>query len=626
MVVVPRMLPAVLAACVGAASVSGQVTTLKTPEAELVNRWFAEGTAAGNEGDLYDNRDRGHSELGIANYPQLERVSYTAEERAANANWALPRVVREGPVIANASLSASAAEGGSLARQAYMTPQYRGLLPKLYRGGTLFVCPEHRDHDPGENGVGGYGDLYPANTPYLIISQGSSGSDRAFINAFTLTLAAFRPEVKRRLQRSGLLGPTVQMIFRMSNRNLAGPEDYLTGLAHPTVFEGRNVDALKMVKMAQGMTLDRLPPFVELEVLDPADGPGEKVWDSHSAVVRVHRGLARDLVMTVSAELSESPTGEELKFHWVVLRGDAERIEIAPRDGGKVAEITVPWHPRRPLGPESPLRTNRVDIGVIAQNAHYYSAPAFISVVSLPNEMRAYDEEGRLLDVGYDAGSTAMITSGGAMGADHPVSDKVALFDALESGVKGLGGRLLQKELKPAELAFLRRTGREFRLAAARATRERQRIKPLLDEAEVAWKAAQQVRSARARALKEARAADATNSTPETKEAVAVALDAEKAAAADYGAKSVARNALRTELAGLSKPLADLLERRDPSLGASADQVTRRALASLRDTPDLYPTHANLIDLQPGADDAEFKGALARASRLGFSIGTNPVR
>ena len=58
-------------------------------------------------------------------------------------------------------------------RQAYMNPRYREFLYKLYRGGNLFVFPEHRDHDPGENGVGGFGDLYPANTPYVVISQGN---------------------------------------------------------------------------------------------------------------------------------------------------------------------------------------------------------------------------------------------------------------------------------------------------------------------------------------------------------------------------------------------------------------------------------------------------------------------
>ncbi len=43
----------------------------------------------------------------------------------------------------------------------------------------------------------GYGDLYPTNTPYLIISQGSSGSDQPFMRAIPFTLAASAPRSRR---------------------------------------------------------------------------------------------------------------------------------------------------------------------------------------------------------------------------------------------------------------------------------------------------------------------------------------------------------------------------------------------------------------------------------------------
>ena len=55
-----------------------------------------------------------------------------------------------------------------------------------------------------------YGDVYPANTPYVITSQGSSGSDQVFLSAVACTLAAFRPETKELLVRTGTLMPTVQ--------------------------------------------------------------------------------------------------------------------------------------------------------------------------------------------------------------------------------------------------------------------------------------------------------------------------------------------------------------------------------------------------------------------------------
>ena len=90
---------------------------------------------------------------------------------------------------------------------AYYTQRF-GLvfLHDGYTKNNLYIYPEHHDHDPGHNGIfvlpsgareEGYGDLYPTNTPYLIISQGSSYTDLPFMRMMPSVLAAFRPEVKR---------------------------------------------------------------------------------------------------------------------------------------------------------------------------------------------------------------------------------------------------------------------------------------------------------------------------------------------------------------------------------------------------------------------------------------------
>ena len=56
------------------------------------------------------------------------------------------------------------------------------------------------------------------------------------------------------------------MILRQSNKHLTKPEEYLTGKAHPSVFEGGWVDTLKMVKLAHDIRLDNIPPLVQLRV------------------------------------------------------------------------------------------------------------------------------------------------------------------------------------------------------------------------------------------------------------------------------------------------------------------------------------------------------------------------
>jgi hypothetical protein len=136
-----------------------------------------------------------------------------------------------------------------------------------YVNNNIYVYPEHRDYDPGHNGRGGYGDLFPTNTPYLVISQGSSGSDRVFLQAFIGAMAAFKPDVKKKLVQEKILMPTLQMIFRSSYKRVEKPEDYLTGKAHPVVFNGRYIDAVKIVNKAQDMNMDEIPPFVALKVI-----------------------------------------------------------------------------------------------------------------------------------------------------------------------------------------------------------------------------------------------------------------------------------------------------------------------------------------------------------------------
>jgi hypothetical protein len=48
------------------------ITTSKGPLGDLLRKWSAEGAAAGNDGDWYDNRDRGHSGLRHRSVPATE--------------------------------------------------------------------------------------------------------------------------------------------------------------------------------------------------------------------------------------------------------------------------------------------------------------------------------------------------------------------------------------------------------------------------------------------------------------------------------------------------------------------------------------------------------------------------
>lgn len=382
--------------------------------AKLLNQWYLEGTAAGNKGDWYDNRDRKHSTISVGLYPQLKVHSYTEDEKKARTDWGFQSRLLPKVVFGNSSTAGTVQAGGSLARHVYNT-QANGLnfLYGQYRSNNLYIYPEHRDHDPGNNGLNGHGDLFSTNSPYLISSQGSSSSDKPFLNAFIQTSAAFHPDVKEFLVHSRVLMPTLQAIFRQSNKAVQQPGDYLTGAAHPTVFKGKNIDALKMIHMAHDMRKKTIPPLVELVVIDDdilqhknnyLDKKRKEVHaETPAAIARIFRRADSKMRLTVSAEQSKEIFNRKLKFHWVVLRGDPSSVKIKERLDGSVAEITVTHPSRRQVTLNSRLLSNRIDIGVFASHGDVYSTPAFITVYGLDNERRIHDNLGRLHSIHYQA-------------------------------------------------------------------------------------------------------------------------------------------------------------------------------------------------------------------------------
>ena len=173
----------------------------------------AQQSANGFTGILYDNRDRGHSRLAPELFPRLTHLVYGPALRDAGADQGLAGAfLLPAAVIGNSSTAVTAGPfARSLPRLAMTTGGGPAASARLYRNDHLYVYPEHRDHDAA--------DLFPANWPYMVISQGSSRSDRAFLQAFVATLAAFPTDTFAAMRAEGLVAPTLQMILR---RNLAG--------------------------------------------------------------------------------------------------------------------------------------------------------------------------------------------------------------------------------------------------------------------------------------------------------------------------------------------------------------------------------------------------------------------
>lgn len=395
---------------------TGEVINGHGRAGELVRQWFKDGIAAGNHGDFYDNHDRDHSNLKFADFPQLTRIEFSAEAKQRVLDHGFQRHFTYNAVtIGNSSTAMTQGPyWRSQARLGYTNPALMAVLDSQYSSNQLYLYPEHRDHDPGRNGKGGYGDVFPANSPYMIVSQGSSYTDKPFLDALACTLAALRPDTKKLLIDNGAIAPTLQMVFRMSNLTVGNSaERYMTGIAHPTVFDSKQLDLPAMVTLAHSIQPTTVPPLIGLKVVEedqPSVGrdffdmkPNEKLFDTTAAIARVARSMNYQRRMVVSAESSRDLNGRPLTWNWAVLRGDAKRISITPKNANSsIVELKISYHTRRPIRDGDDMESNRVDIGVFVHNGTHYSAPGFVTVHFPANETRTYDKSTqRILSVDY---------------------------------------------------------------------------------------------------------------------------------------------------------------------------------------------------------------------------------
>lgn len=363
---------------------------------------------------IYDNRDRGHSRLDPDAYPALRHLKYGAKLKADALDTGLAgRIIFPAVVFGNSSTAITKGDAPrSLPRYAMTHPAWRAVTPLLYQNNQIYVYPEHRDHDDA--------DRFPVNWPYMIISQGSSGSDRRFLNAIALTLAALPADTFSFLRENGLIAPTLQMILRRNLKTVPSREEYLSGAAHPTAFPGRLVQIGRMVEQASQLRPQDVPPLVRLRVVeeDFSQGAGlagldERFLDTPAAIGRVWRSFAWERELIVSAEDTESPLDQLLTYEWRLLRGNPERVSIEPMGhNGSVAKIRIRWHDpwREPVAPDmqgKTRRVSRVDIGVFANNGFNDSAPAIISFDFPSHQRRQYsvqaDGEIRISSIDYDA-------------------------------------------------------------------------------------------------------------------------------------------------------------------------------------------------------------------------------
>lgn len=390
---------------------AGVSASLPIAGAAQLNGLIGRGVAHGFDGFVYENRDRDHSTLQSSQFPALTFLRYGPKLVQRHRDYGLAQdIALPVPLIGNSSTALTGRPQWRSQTRAAMT-SHRGTMAAAshYQANAIYFYPEHQDHDAV--------DMFPANWPYVVTSQGSSGSDQPFLMSAAMTLAAFRPDTWAAMERGGLVAPTLQMILRRNLLGVNGRADYLSNVAHPVVFHGKRLRPERMIAQAAAMLPDAIPPMVRLTVEEEDFGDraglaglSERLYSTPSALARLWRGPQYERSLTVSAGDTVDPNGRELTFHWFVVTGDA-RIEPIGKKG-EAARLTLQWQdavdiPSFPPDELAQRRVSRVDIAVVADNGANLSAPAMISVAFPTHQQRSYtpDAQGNmhLSSIDYNA-------------------------------------------------------------------------------------------------------------------------------------------------------------------------------------------------------------------------------
>ncbi len=384
------------------------------PYAELIAPWIAEGSASGNSGELYVNRDEDRACVDYATkFPELTPVVYSEEaiQKGAHlgaANGLFSGAANALPTIGHSVLPIRKMPYWRSIQRMYATePTQNAIAFRLAMANQLYLYDATIDYRNAFKG-----DLLVSNTPqfFSTTDKNTEAPNPALAQVqmtelVLATLAAMPRETKAEMYRRNLLVPTLQRLFR---QHLKGAPDYFSPSAHPTAFDPAQIDGEALIRAAHALKKADLPPFFQLvarqetmprQYIDYFDVfPSEGLADTPMCITRIIRGTAQTRKITVEAAL---PSEAGLTYRWFVVNGNPSKITLKPlTPDGSLMTLEVDHH--APYTTHDGMLTRRVDVACVAVRPDgTASAPAFVSFRSLGNERRTYDAQGRIEKMDY---------------------------------------------------------------------------------------------------------------------------------------------------------------------------------------------------------------------------------
>ena len=334
---------------------------------DILREHARRGRAAGNHGDLYDNRDRGHSTPRPGGAIRSSRfVAYAPAARAADLDYGLnDRLLFGRPTFGNSSTAITA-------RPALAQPAAAGADPRRrHRAAPALAERQPRTSSTSTPRTGTSATSAATSSRPTPPTSWSAAAPRArtqpFLEAVALILAAFRPDTKARLVEENLVVPTVQMVFRRSPAERA----LARGLLQRRRAPGR-LRRLRDQRRPHGQPrqLDRSPTPSRRRCASAcsrrssaprastisAQGLSEQLFDTPAAIARIWRSKAGRRTMLVSAEDTRDPNGRPLDLPLAPAAGrPREGARSSRSTAARRARITLDWHDPFPISEEDPL-------------------------------------------------------------------------------------------------------------------------------------------------------------------------------------------------------------------------------------------------------------------------------
>lgn len=334
---------------------------------------LAEGGADRWTGDLYMNRDGGHSPKGpeakkkfLSEFPGITEVKFDPDGQGRGLDLNVPNVIFPYPTFGNSSMAFVQKPFWRSIPRAILTTEVNRLkaMERLYLSNQVWVFPSNADTPP----VGTNGDVFASIAPYWLTTAGRSWSDLPYLRASLLASASLRKEVKREAVRRGLLAPTIMTLLRKSLRGVSSEDEYTSVRAHPTAMPRDGVDTNRLMKAAAELQVSAIPPIVPItvEVQPPQEAPPlpELTYRSSCAWAYVLRSGDVERVFTIRA------TGAA-EYRFVKTHGADVDVRIEPV-GADAARVTIDRTRMSPV--------NRVDIAVFGRaDGTGWGAPSYVS-------------------------------------------------------------------------------------------------------------------------------------------------------------------------------------------------------------------------------------------------------